>query len=128
GFDWNYNCAGRAEQFEKDGVNFATTVLEDGVFGNYYAQPVTIASPHPNAARLWVDWLTSDEGSEQYALGGAIPARFTELAEEGKLSDEALDNLPDPEIVEKVELPTPEQDDAANSDITTEWHKKFNYY
>lgn len=126
-FDWNYNWSGRVEQLQKDGVNFETTVLEDGVFGNYYAQPVTISSPHPNAARLWVDWLTSDEGAEQYALGGAIPARFTELVEEGKLSDEALANLPDPKILEQVELPTPEQGDAANSVIASEWAQKVNY-
>ncbi|WP_257160091.1 ABC transporter substrate-binding protein [Corynebacterium cystitidis] len=95
-FDWNYNWLGREEQLAADGVNFEYFVLEDGVFGNYYAQPVTINSPQPNAARLWVDWLTSDEGSEQYALGGAIPARFTQLAEEGKLSDEALASMPAP--------------------------------
>lgn len=123
-FDWNYNWLGREEQLIKDGVDFEYTVLEDGVFGNYYAQPVTIASPQPNAARLWVDWLTSDEGSEQYALGGAVPARFNELADAGKLSDEALASLPDPAIVEQVELPNIEQGDAANKIIAAEWAQK----
>lgn len=126
-FDWNYNWLGRQAQLERDGVNFEYFVLEDGVFGNFYAQPVTIGSPHPNAARLWVDWLTSDEGSEQYALGGAIPARFAELAAAGKLSDEALASLPDPAIVEKVELPTAEQGDAANAVIATEWAEKVKF-
>ncbi|MDY5153633.1 putative spermidine/putrescine transport system substrate-binding protein [Actinobaculum suis] len=123
-FDWNYNWLGREEQLRADGVNFQYFVLEDGVFGNYYAQPVTVNSPQPNAARLWVDWLTSDEGAEQYALGGAIPARFTELAEAGKLSDEALASLPDPEIVAQVKLPSAEQGDKANKVIASEWAKK----
>lgn len=123
-FDWNYNWLGREEQLERDGVNFEYIVLEDGVFGNYYAQPVTIGSPQPNAARLWVDWLTSDEGSECYALGGAIPARFEELAGAGKLSDEALASLPDPEIVAKVELPNTAQGDAANSVLASQWAQK----
>lgn len=126
-FDWNYNWLGREEQLKRDGVNFEYFVLEDGVFGNFYAQPVTIGAPQPNAARLWVDWLTSDEGSEQYALGGAIPARFTELAEAGKLSDEALAALPDPAIVAKVELPSAEQGDAANQIIATQWAEKVKY-
>ncbi|VEI12856.1 ABC transporter substrate-binding protein [Trueperella bialowiezensis] len=126
-FDWNYNWLGREEQLKADGVNFEYFVLEDGVFGNYYAQPVTINSPQPNAARLWVDWLTSDEGAEQYALGGAIPARFNELAEAGKLSDEALASLPDPKIIEKVKLPTAEQGDAANQVIATQWAQKVKY-
>nr|VDG64671.1 Uncharacterised protein [Streptococcus thermophilus] len=68
---------------------------EDGVFGNFYAQPISVNPKRPNAARLWVEWLNSDEGAEQYALGGAIPSRFTKLAEEGKLSDEAMEKLPD---------------------------------
>src|SRR5699024_9722021 len=123
-FDWNYNWAGRAEQLEKDGVNLETIVLEDGVFGNYYAQPVTTSSPHPDGRRLQVVGLTSEGGSDQYALGGTIPARFTEPAEAGKLCDEALDNLTDPEILQKVELPTPEQGGAANSVIATEWAQK----
>lgn len=123
-FDWNYNWLGRAEQLKKDGVNFDYFVMEDGVFGNHYAQPVTIGCPHPNAARLWVDWLTSDEGAEQYALGGAIPARFTELVAAGKLSDEAQAALPDPEIVKQVSFPTTAQGDAANKAIATQWTQK----
>ncbi|MCG7276876.1 MULTISPECIES: ABC transporter substrate-binding protein [Corynebacterium] len=126
-FDWNYNWVGVQDQLVKDGVDFEMTVLEDGVFGNYYAQPCTIESPHANAARLWIDWLTSDEGSEQYALGGAVPARFTELADAGKLSDEALDTLPDPKIVEKVKLPNSDQGDKANSVIATQWAQKVKY-
>lgn len=126
-FDWNYNWLGASEQLERDGVNFDYFVLPTGVYGNYYAQPVTKDSPNPNAARLWVDWLTSDEGSEQYALGGAIPARFAELSEAGKLSNEALAALPDPEIVKQVEFPTLEQGEVANKILATEWAQKVKY-
>lgn len=123
-FDWNYNWLGRQEQLQRDGVDFEYVVLEDGVFGNFYAQPVTAGAQRPNAGRLWIDWLTSDEGSEQYALGGAVPARFTELAAAGKLSDEALASLPHPDIVAQVELPAAEQGDAANQIIATQWAQK----
>jgi putative spermidine/putrescine transport system substrate-binding protein len=126
-FDWNYNWLGSSEQLERDGVNFEYFVLPTGVYGNYYAQPVTKDSPNPNAARLWVDWLTSDEGAEQYALGGAIPARFEELSEAGKLSDEALASLPDPEIVSQVEFATLEQGEAANKKLAAEWAQKVRY-
>lgn len=126
-FDWNYNWIGAQDQLKSDGVDFEMTVLPDGVFGNYYAQPVTIQSPQPNAGRLWIDWLTSDEGSEQYALGGAIPARFPELAKAGKLSDKALSMLPEPDIVEKVQLPTTEQGDKANTVLATQWAQKVKF-
>lgn len=120
-FDWNYNFVGIEEKMKTSGVQLEHYVLEDGVFGNYYAQPVTKGSPQPNAARLWVDWLTSDEGAEQYALGGAIPARFTELAKAGKLSAAALAKLPKASVLEKIKLPTPAQGEAGAKLITKNW-------
>ena len=122
--DWNYNWAGVEDQLRKDGVDLQRVVPTDGVFGNFYAQPVTVDAQRPNSARLWVEWLNSDEGAEQYALGAAIPTRFTQLAKEGKLSQEALDRLPDPETLEKVQVPTVEQGDKANQVIATQWAQR----
>lgn len=126
-FDWNYNWKGVEKKLKDDGVDFEAKVLPDGVFGNYYAQPITISPQHPNAARLWVNWLTSDEGSEQYALGGAVPARFDQLVKENKLSKEALDSLPEPDVLKKVQLPTAQQGDKANKVIASEWAQKVKY-
>lgn len=123
-FDWNYNFLGIADQMKKSGVELDYWVPQDGIFGNYYAQPATIESPQPNAARLWINWLTSDEGSEQYALGGAVPARFTELSKAGKLSKKALANLPDPEVLAKIKFPTIDQGNKANQTIASEWAQK----
>ncbi|MFG2918166.1 ABC transporter substrate-binding protein [Kitasatospora sp. NPDC048298] len=123
-FDWNYNFTGMSAELKRTGVDLEFFVPAEGVFGTYYVQPVTKASPQPNAARLWVDWLTSDEGAEQYALGGAVPARFTELAQAGKLSKEAMANLPDPEILRKVTFPTVDQGAKANKLVTDTWAAK----
>ncbi len=126
-FDWNYNFLGIADQMKKSGVELDYWVPQDGIFGNYYAQPATIDSPQPNAARLWIDWLTSDEGSEQYALGGAVPARFTELSKAGKLSKKALDSLPDPEVLAKIKFPTIDQGNKANQTIASQWAQKVKF-
>lgn len=122
--DWNYNWAGVEDQLKTDGVDLQRVVPTDGVFGNFYAQPVTVDAQRTNSARLWVEWLNSDEGAEQYALGAAIPTRFTQLAEEGKLSQAALDRLPDPETLEKVQVPTVEQGDKANQVIAAQWAQR----
>ena len=122
--DWNYNWAGREEQLERDGVKLERVVPSDGVFGNFYAQPLTTNPQHPNAGRLWIEWLNSDEGAEQYARGAAIPTRFTQLAKDGKLSQEALDKLPDPTILEKVQVPSVEQGDKANQVIANQWAQR----
>ena len=123
-FDWNYNFLGAKEEIERNGVALEYWVPQDGIYGNYYAQPVTVNSPNPNAARLWVEWLNSDEGAEQYALGGAVPARFAELSKAGRLSEKALSNLPDPQVIEKIEFPTIEQGEAANQLIAAQWAQK----
>jgi putative spermidine/putrescine transport system substrate-binding protein len=123
-FDWNYNFTGMIPELKRTGVEVEHFVPADGVFGTYYAQPVTKSSPNPNAARLWVDWLSSDEGAELYALGGAIPARFAELAKDGKLSKDALAQLPDPAVISKITFPTVEQGAKANKLVTDTWAAK----
>lgn len=122
--DWNYNFLGMEAELKKSGVVLETKTFEEGVFGNYYAQPVVADSPHPNSARLWVDWLTSDEGSELFARGGGIPARYIELKEAGKLSAEALAKLPEAGVIEKIKFPTVEQGEAAGKLIVDQWAQK----
>lgn len=122
--DWNYNFLGMEKELAKSNVKLETTTFDDGVFGNYYAQPVVANSPHPNSARLWVDWLTSDEASELFALGGGIPARYVELKKAGKLSDEALSKLPDADVISKITFPTVEQGEAASELIVEQWAQK----
>jgi len=122
--DWNYNFLGMVGELKKSGITLETKTFAEGVFGNYYAQPVVAGSPHPNSARLWVDWLTSDEGSELFALGGGVPARFVELKAAGKLSAEALAKLPDADVIAKIKFPTIEQGDAASKLIIDQWGLK----
>ncbi|MDI3195478.1 extracellular solute-binding protein [Pseudarthrobacter sp. AL07] len=123
-FDWNYNFLGIEEEMKRTGVALKTAILPDGVFGNYYAQPITVASPQPNAARLWVEWLTSDEGAEQYALGGAVPARFVQLKADGKLSAAALAKLPPAEVLANINFPSIEQGANASTAIVDQWSQK----
>ena len=121
-FDWNYNFVGITDELAKSKVKLQQVVPSDGVFGVYYAQPLTVSSPQPNAGRLWIDWLTSDEGSEQYALGGAVPARLSVVKD--KLSKKALDTLPDPAVLEKIVFPTIDQGNADAKVLVEQWGPK----
>ncbi|WP_426988753.1 ABC transporter substrate-binding protein [Pseudarthrobacter sp. Y6] len=123
-FDWNYNFLGIEEEMKRSGVALQTAILPDGVFGNYYAQPVTIQSPRPNAARLWIEWLNSDEGAEQFALGGAVPARYAQLKKDGKLSQQALSKLPPADVLAGIRFPSIEQGAKAGKTITDQWSQK----
>ena len=55
--------------------------LEDGrarrtpSVGGYYVQAINKDAPHPAAARLWQEFLYSDEGQNLWLKGGARPVR-----------------------------------------------------
>lgn len=120
-FDWNYNYTGIEDQLDAAGVNLEVVVPEDGVFGNYYAQPVTVDSPQPNAGRLWIEWLLSDEGANIYAGAGAVPARYQAMVDAGTLTPEAEAALPPADILEQIEFPSLEQGEAATEAVVSNW-------
>ncbi|MFC5931221.1 ABC transporter substrate-binding protein [Cryobacterium melibiosiphilum] len=120
-FDWNYNYSGIEEEMTQSAVDLQVLVPGDGVFGNYYAQPITIDSPQPNAARLWVEWLLSDEGAISYAQSGAVPARYAAMDAAGTLPQEARDSLPAADTLEQIEFPSLEQAAAATELIVDQW-------
>ena len=71
--------------------------------------------PHPNAGRLWIEHILSDEGALGYLEGGAIPARYATLVENGTITEDMLANLPPAELIEQVAFPTAEQIAAAQA-------------
>jgi putative spermidine/putrescine transport system substrate-binding protein len=99
-------------------------VPSDGVYGSYYAQGVVADSPHPNAARLWIEHIVSDEGALGYLEGGAIPARYATLVENGTITEDMLANLPSADLIQQIEamgFPTAEQIAAAQEVIAENW-------
>jgi putative spermidine/putrescine transport system substrate-binding protein len=96
-------------------------VPTDGVYGGYYAQSAVTESKHPCASRLWLEHLVGDAGALGYLEGGAIPARFQALSDEGKISEELKKNLPPPEVIAKVAFPTQAQTDAAKKVLADNW-------
>jgi len=119
--DWTYNWPGLQTKLDEAGITSEVVVPTDGVYGSYYAQGVVKDSPHPNAAKLWVEHILSDEGALGYLEGGAIPARYAALLEAGKVSDDIAQNLPDAELIQSIEFPTTAQIEAANAALVENW-------
>jgi putative spermidine/putrescine transport system substrate-binding protein len=122
--DWTYNWPGRLEDIADAGFEWSSAVPSDGVYGSYYAQGVVADSPHPNAARLWIEHIVSDEGALGYLEGGAIPARYATLVANGTITEDMLANLPPAELIEQIQamgFPTAEQIAAAQAVITENW-------
>jgi len=119
--DWTYNFPGLIPKIEEAGFTFESAVPSDAVYGSYYAQGVVAGSPHPNAGRLWIEHILSDEGALEYLEGGAIPARYETLVENGTINDDMLANLPAPELIAQVSFPNADQITAAQQALQDNW-------
>lgn len=119
--DWTYNYPGFRPTLEQNGITVSINVPSDGVYGGYYAQGAVKGSPHPNAAKLWVDHIISDEGALGYIEGGAIPARYAALVAAGKVSAETAKNLPPAELIDGITFPSQDQIAKAKEILADRW-------
>ena len=120
--DWDYLQIGYGDEFEGQ-LEWQVKVPPSGVFGNFYVQAINADAPHPFAARLWQEFLYSDEGQLLWLEGYSHPARFDDMVERGVIPQKLLDKLPPPEPYEKVEFPSQEQTEKATKLLTEEWGK-----
>ena len=67
---------------------------KEAVVAGYYYQAINIDAPHPAAARLWQEYLYSDEGQNLWLKGGARPVRFDAMKTAGTLDEAAAAALP----------------------------------
>ena len=119
--DWTYNFPAVKQEMKDAGFDVQVTVPSDGVYGGFYAQSVVTESSHPCAARLWLEHIVGDDGALGYLEGGAIPARYATLLEEGKVSADLARNLPDADTIAKISFPTQEQVDKAKQALADNW-------
>lgn len=119
--DWSYNFPGRIADIEAAGFTFESSFPSDGIYGSYYAQGVVAGSPHPNAGKLWIEHILSDEGALGYLEGGAIPARYAAMVDSGVITDDMLSALPPADLIEQIEFPTADQIAAAQEVLKENW-------
>ena len=86
-----------------------------------YIQAISSYAPHPNAAKLWEEYLYSDEGQIAWLAGYCHPIRFNDLAKAGKIPADLLAKLPDPALYAKAVFPTLDEQGAAKDVITKQW-------
>ena len=120
--DWDYNNLAYVKEFPA--ANWGFTVPTDGVYGGYYAQAINASAPHPNAARLWEEFLYSDQGQIIWLKGGAHPARFADLVARKVIPQSVLSSLPSSAIYNKVKFASLGQQSAAKALIASQWPTK----
>src|SRR5918998_6225230 len=117
---WDYN--GLSWEKELAGNPPVEVVVpKTGVVAGVYVQGISAHAPHPNAAKLWMEHLYSDEGQLTWLKGYCHPIRFNDLAKNGKIPQELLDALPPAAAYETAVFPTLDEQNASKATITEKW-------
>jgi putative spermidine/putrescine transport system substrate-binding protein len=116
--DWDYTNAAQTEALEGQ-RDWQVLVPEDAVVGAFYVQAINEDAPHPAAARLWEEFLYSDEGQNLWLQGGARPVRAAAMQETGTIDETAFGKLPEAPG-EPVTL-TDEQSAQAKEYLSENW-------
>ncbi len=117
---WDYNALADRDTL-KGNPKVDVVVPESGVIAGVYVQAISAYAPHPNAAKLWMEYLYSDEGQLGWLKGYCHPIRFNDLAAKGKIPQDLLDKLPPAAAYEKALFPTLEDQGAAKEIIAKQW-------
>ena len=117
---WDYNALS-----DRDTLNgnppVEVVVPKTGVVAGVYVQAISAYAPHPSAAKLWMEYLYSDEGQLGWLKGYCHPIRFNDLVKNGKVPQDMLDKLPPAAAYEAAVFPTLEEQAAAKEAITKQW-------
>ena len=117
---WDYNAlAWRDEMAGNPPVEIV--VPATGVLAGVYVQGISAYAPHPNAAKLWMEYLYSDEGQNLWLKGYCHPARFNAMVAGGKVPQDLIDALPPAASYEAAYFPTLEEVNANKKAVTEGW-------
>lgn len=117
---WDYNALAARDSLNGN-PPIEVVVPASGVHPGVYVQAISAYAPHPNAAKLWMEHLYSDEGQTIWLKGYCHPIRFNDMVARGVVPQELLDKLPTPELYAQAVFPTVDQLVAARELITTQW-------
>jgi putative spermidine/putrescine transport system substrate-binding protein len=116
--DWDYLNLAYAKEFPA--VHWKVS-LDPTPYGSFYCQAINATAPHPNAARLWMEFLYSDQGQLIWLKGYSHPARFQDLVKHKKVPAALIKALPSSKLYAKVKFASDAQQTAAKAKIAAEW-------
>jgi putative spermidine/putrescine transport system substrate-binding protein len=117
---WDYNALADRDTL-KGNPKVQVVVPKTGVVAGVYVQAISAYAPHPNAAKLWLEYLYSDEGQIGWLTGYCHPIRYNELVSQKKVPQALLDKLPPASAYKNAVFPTLQQQDATKEVVTKQW-------
>lgn len=91
---WSYLALADRDSL-KGSTNVEVVVPATGKFGGIYVQAISKTAPHPNAAKLWEEYLYSDEGQLIWTNAYCYTTRYDDLVKKGVISGDLKAKLPD---------------------------------
>jgi putative spermidine/putrescine transport system substrate-binding protein len=119
-FQWSWNAYANKDSF-KGNPNIEVIFPKDVNWGGYYYQAVSAYAPHPAAARLWEEFLYSDQGQLGWIKGYCAPARLADMNARNVVSADLVAKLPDPALLTASIVPSGDQLSAARKLIKEQW-------
>jgi putative spermidine/putrescine transport system substrate-binding protein len=113
---WAYNALAHKDTAAGN-PEIDVVVPKTGRFLGVYIQAISASAPHVNAAKLWMEYLYSDEGQANWIKGYCNTTRLDDLKARG-VSKDIIAKLPD---ITGAVYPTSAQATAAKTLITGQW-------
>jgi putative spermidine/putrescine transport system substrate-binding protein len=115
--DWNYNSIANDISLAGN-PDLVTNTPTKGSIAGMYVQAISAFAPHPNAAKLWMEYLYSDEGQLVWASAFCYPIRYNAMVAAGTVPAEISAQLPS---TAGAYFPTIDEINAAKAVITENW-------
>jgi putative spermidine/putrescine transport system substrate-binding protein len=121
--NWDYLLLQWADDLADSGVDLKTAVPSEGTVASYYAASINEDAPHPAVARLWQEFLFSDEGQNLLLEGYVQPGRLDAMIDDGTIDKDALSALPKESVEQDPPQPTQKQRDSQQEIVADNWAK-----
>jgi putative spermidine/putrescine transport system substrate-binding protein len=117
-FNWDFINTALAAKM-KGKVDWRVEVPRSTAVGSYYFQAINKDAVHPAAARLWEEFLYSDEGQNLFRIGFTRPVREAAMA--GSRPADSVAGEAPPRIPDNRAFLTVEQTEAAKRYLAAHW-------
>jgi putative spermidine/putrescine transport system substrate-binding protein len=115
---WDYNALSHRDA-SKDIAKIEVVYPKSGSIAGVYLNGINAYAPRPHAARLWQEFIYSDEGQLIFLSGYATPIRFEDMKKRRVIPADLMAKLPVSDI--KVAFPSVADISKALARIQSGW-------
>jgi putative spermidine/putrescine transport system substrate-binding protein len=115
---WDYSALADKDTLAGN-PNIAVVYPKSGTIAGIYIQAISAYAPHPNAAKLWMEYLYSDEGQNVWLKGYCHPIRYADMQKRGVIPADIAAKLPS--FDGPIAFPSIDQINAAKKVIGDQW-------